>query len=399
MRIPLKILLLRIFLVLLIIGMGVFLAFFFFVVPSASDFSAADPGETSILYDRSGQHILYQVHGEENRKPLVHEDIPQNIRLATIAVEDEHFYSHHGIDFEAIFRAARVNFRQGGFEQGASTITQQLARSVLLSREKTLQRKAIEALLAIKIDFALEKADILDRYLNQIPYGSNAYGIEAASETFFNKPAKELSLGEAALLAALPNAPSLYSPYGTHTEELVARQQTILRKLRANGWITTEELRQAQSENTLAHVAPLFRDIQAPHFVFAVLDELKKKYGEQTLETGGLHIYTTLDWDAQAAAEKAVSEGTAKNASWNASNAALVALDTEKGEILAMVGSKDYFNQAIDGQVNVALAPRQPGSSFKPFVYARGLRKRLPARNHSLRSADEFRPGGRRKGL
>jgi penicillin-binding protein 1A len=193
MHIAIKSLLVKIILFLVLLLVGAFLFVFFFVVPSMQDFYAADLGQTSILYDRTGEHVLYQVHGEENRKPLDHTDIPQNIRLATIAVEDEHFYNHHGIDLEAIFRAARVNFREGGFEQGASTITQQLARSVLLSREKTLERKAIEALLAIKIDFSLSKSDILDRYLNQIPYGSNAYGIEAASETFFNKRAQDLT--------------------------------------------------------------------------------------------------------------------------------------------------------------------------------------------------------------
>src|SRR3990167_4376790 len=351
------------------------IAVFVFFIPSINEFTDAEHGATSVLYDRTGEHVLYQVHGEENRKPINHTDIPKNIRLATIAVEDENFYRHFGIDTRAVFRALRVNLREGGFEQGASTITQQLARSVLLSREKTVERKAIEALLAIKIEFFLTKEEILDQYLNQVPYGANAYGIEAAAETFFDKQAPELTLGEATLLAALPNAPTLYSPYGNNPDLLIQRQHLIIEKLRKNGWVSEEEAARAKEEDILARVVPLKREIHAPHFVFAVLEELEKQYGRDYLETHGLHVYTTLDWEAQQKAEEAVRSGAAKNASWNASNAALVALDTENGEVLAMVGSKDYFDKSIDGAVNVALAPRQPGSSFKPFVYARAFEK------------------------
>lgn len=375
MHISTRSLIIRIALFVLIALAVAFGVFFFAVVPSMRDFFSATPGKTSILYDRTGQHVLYQLHGEENRKVLPHDEIPNTVRLATIAVEDEHFYQHPGIDVEAIIRAARVNFAAGDFEQGASTITQQLARATLLSRDKTLERKIVEAFLALKIDFALSKDEILDRYLNTIPYGSNAYGIQAAAETFFNKNAKDLSLSEAALLAALPNAPSYYSPYGNNGDDLKARQEMILRKLRANGWITTVQMNDALKDDTLARVVPLTRPIAAPHFVFHVLEELERTYGKERLETSGLHIYTTLDWEAQQKAEAAVRAGAERNASWNASNAAMVVLDAERGEILAMVGSKDYFNKSIDGQVNVATAPRQPGSSFKPLVYARAFEK------------------------
>jgi len=352
-----------------------FWVFFTFFVPSVSDFEKVKRGETSLLYDRTGEHILYQIHGEENRKPLSNEDLPNMARLATIAIEDENFYNHYGVDPRAIFRALRVNIREGGFEQGASTITQQLARSVVLTRDKTIERKIIEALLAIKLDFALSKEEILDRYLNQVPYGSNSYGIGAAAETFFGKQAKELTLGEITLLAALPNAPTLYSPYGNNTGALVKRQQFILEKLVRNGWITKEQAQDAIRENAAQKVIPLKRSINAPHFVFAVLEELEKEYGRDTLEFEGMHIYTTLDWEAQQKAEEVIKNGAARNKEWNAENAALVALDAEKGEILAMVGSKDYFSTEIDGKVNVAMSLRQPGSSFKPLVYATAFEK------------------------
>jgi membrane peptidoglycan carboxypeptidase len=354
---------------------AVFVGFFLLYVPSINDFTDVVRGETSILYDRTGEHILYQIHGEENRKPVAHDAMPNTIRLATIAIEDENFYNHYGVDPRAIFRALRVNIEEGGFEQGASTITQQLARSVVLSREKTIERKVIEALLAVKLDFFLTKEDILDRYLNQVPYGSNAYGVEAAAETFFDKPARDLTLGESTLLAALPNAPTLYSPYGNNTNALVKRQQLIIDKLLRNGWITKDEARAAINENALQKVAPLKRAITAPHFVFAALEELEQEYGRDFLENEGMHIYTTLDLEAQQKAEEVVQNGSRKNLEWGASNAALVALDAEKGEILAMVGSKDYFSKDIDGKVNVAMSTRQPGSSFKPLVYATAFEK------------------------
>jgi penicillin-binding protein 1A len=205
-----------------------------------------------------------------------------------------------------------VNIEEGGFEQGASTITQQLARSVVLSREKTIERKIIEALLSLKLEFFLTKEDILDRYLNQVPYGSNSYGVEAASETFFSKNARDLTLGEASLLAALPNAPTLYSPYGNNQNALIKRQQFILEKLLRNGWITKDEARDAINENALQKVTPLKRAIIAPHFVFAVLEELEKTYGREKLEYEGLHIYTTLDMEAQKKAEETVQTGATR---------------------------------------------------------------------------------------
>jgi 1A family penicillin-binding protein len=360
---------------LIALGIATLFTLFFFFTPSLKEFESESDHETSIIYDRTGNHVLYEIYGEENRKALPPEDIPNFVREATISIEDENFYRHFGIDPVAIVRAITVNVEQGGYQQGASTITQQLARSVLLTREKTLTRKVTEVLLAIKLDLYYSKAEILDRYLNQVPYGSNAYGIEAAAETFFNKRAKDLTLGEATLLAALPNAPTLYSPYGNHTDLLVERQKLIVGKLLRDGWITREEAMNAMNENALHKVAPLKRDIQTPHFVFYVMEQLEKKYGREFLEGAGLKIYTTLDMEIQKRAEEVVQKEAEKNVSKGAKNAALVALDAEKGEIIAMVGSRDYFNKAIDGQVNIATSPRQPGSSFKPLVYAKAFEK------------------------
>ncbi len=354
---------------------AILLIIFFLFTPSIKEFEAESKKETSVIYDRTGTHILYEIYGEENRKALPPEEIPNVIREATVTIEDENFYRHFGIDPVAIGRAITVNVEQGGYQQGASTITQQLARSVLLTREKTLTRKINEVFLAIKLDLHYSKSDILDRYLNQVPYGSNAYGIEAAAQTFFNKPAKELTLGEASLLAALPNAPTLYSPYGSHTDLLEERQKLIIGKLLRDGWITKEEAVQAVNENALFKIAPLKRDIQTPHFVFYVMEELEKKYGREFLEGAGLRIYTTLDMDLQKRAEEVIQREAEVNVSKGAKNAAIVALDAEQGEILAMVGSRDYFNRAIDGQVNLATSPRQPGSSFKPLVYAKAFEK------------------------
>lgn len=331
--------------------------------------------ETSFLYDRSGKKVLYEIHGEENRIVVPHEEIADTVRIATVATEDDAFYRHVGVDPLAIARAMRVNISHDGIKQGGSTITQQLARSVFLSREKTLRRKVLEAVIALKIEKHYDKEQILDAYLNQIPYGSNAYGIQTAARTFFGKDAKDLSLDEAALLAALPKAPTYYSPYHAHSDELVARQKGILERIAKLELSSQEEVESALREDTLAKVKPLRDEIIAPHFVFYVLEELERQYGREFLETGGLHVVTSLDMEMQIRGERVVREGAQRNMARGATNAALVAVDPKNGEVLAMVGSKDFFDEATDGQVNVTLRPRQPGSSFKPFAYAAAFEK------------------------
>ncbi len=329
----------------------------------------------SIIYDQSGTVELYRLYDEENRIVVGHDAIPESIRLATIASEDANFYTHRGIDPLSILRALRANIKSGHIEQGGSTITQQLARALFLSNERTLERKFREALLAIKIDQKLSKDDILDLYLNTVPYGANAYGIETASELYFGKRAIDLTIAESALLAALPNAPSFFSPFGNNTDELRTRLDGILLRMYTLGFINRNEYTEATASDPLAEIEPRSDQIIAPHFVFAVLDELKTRYPDLDLRTAGLRITTTLNLDLQKSAEQVVREGARKNLARGAENAALVALDATNGHILAMVGSRDYWDTAIDGNVNVTLEKRQPGSAFKPFAYATAFTK------------------------
>ncbi|HRY82697.1 MAG TPA: PBP1A family penicillin-binding protein [Candidatus Moranbacteria bacterium] len=348
---------------------------YFFIAPGVKELPNRMAKGTTVIYDRTGEHILYEIYGEENRKILSHDQIPNSIRVATIVAEDASFYEHPGVDIPSILRALEINIRRSKFQQGGSTITQQLARNVFLSRDKTLKRKFLETIIAIKLENNFSKDEILDFYLNQIPYGSNAYGIQSASQTFFGKDAINLTLDEAALLAALPKATTLYSPYGNNKDALVSRQKSILSEIEKIGVADKEIIKEAFEENTLNKIFPPRKNIEAPHFVFYVKEMLEKEYGALSLETEGLKIYTTLDYDMQKRAEESVREGAVRNEKYRASNASLVAINPKNGEVLAMVGSKDFFDSSIDGQVNIATSLRQPGSSFKPFAYARAFEK------------------------
>lgn len=343
---------------------------YYSVTPAANQLVNRKIAQTSIIYDSTGEHVLYELYGEENRKIISHDEIPDNIRIAIVATEDASFYHNIGIDPLAIMRAFKINMQHNEIRQGASTITQQLARMAFLTKEQTLKRKMLEILFAFKIEIHYTKAEILDQYLNEIPYGANTYGIETASETYFSKKAKDLTLDEAAFLAALPKATSYYSPYSSNRDALVARQKDILQKIGELKFAPQEDIQKALSINTLEKVKPLSQPIIAPHFVFFVIDQLEQKYGTEFIQTGGLKIYTSLNYDMQKIAEDAVLRGAQKNISRGATNAALVAVDPKNGNILAMVGSKDYFDKTIDGEVNIATSLRQPGSSFKPFAYA-----------------------------
>ncbi|EKE20305.1 MAG: hypothetical protein ACD_8C00022G0011 [uncultured bacterium] len=358
--------------VLFTIGLFVF---FMKDLPSTTEVKSRAIAESTKIYDRTGQKLLYDVHGEEKRTIVDFSQIPDNVKFATIAIEDQDFYNHHGIKITSIFRAVLKDFIKGGAAQGGSTITQQFIKKSLLTDEKTFTRKIKEVILAVELEQKYSKDEILGMYLNQIPYGSSAYGVEAAAQTFFSKSAKDLSLAEAALLACLPNAPTYYSPFGSHLDALKGRQMSALRKMAQQGYITEDQAQEAIEVDIFAEIRPKQDNISAPHFVMYIKEYLVDKYGEQAVEEGGLKVYTTLDWDKQQAAEKAVAEGAEKNLANNAKNAALVAIDPKTGQILAMVGSKDYFNKAIDGQVNVALRDRQPGSSFKPYVYLTAFTK------------------------
>ncbi len=366
---------------------GVFI-YFAKDLPDPGKVNSRNVAESTKIYDRTGNNLLYEIHGEEKRTLVAFEDIPDAVKYATIALEDQDFYSHHGIKVTSIIRAAVKDVLNRGAVQGASTITQQFVKNSLLTSEKALTRKIKEAILSLEIEQKFSKDEILGMYLNEIPYGSNAYGVEAAAQTFFAKSARDLTLDEAAILASLPQAPSRYSPYGSKTDVLKARQEIALDKMASFGYITQQQADEAKAVDVLSKIVAKKEDIKAPHFVMYVKEYLEETYGQDVLEQGGLKVYTTLDWDKQQIAEKAVAEGAEKNlANWNAANASMVAIDPKTGQILVMVGSKDYFgasypegctpgkNCLFEPNVNVSIRDRQPGSSFKPYVYLTAFTK------------------------
>ena len=323
--------------------------------------------QSTKIYDRAGQTILYEIHGAEKRTIVDLKDIPDYVKNATIAVEDKDFYKHGGFSFWAMFRTAATNVLLGR-KAGGSTLTQQFIKNAILTKEKTYTRKIKELILAYRLEKKFTKDEILQMYFNEIPYGSTAYGIEAASQHYFGKSVKQINLAEAAILAALPQAPTRYSPYGPNKDLLIARQQYILDLMVKQGYIKSAEAE--ATKNTKLVFKEQTDNIIAPHFVMYIKELLAEKYGDKMIEQEGLKIYTTLDLYKQKIAEEVIRDKAPVNQEkYQASNASLISLDPKTGQILAMVGSKDYFDNSIDGQVNVALQPRQPGSSFKPTVY------------------------------
>lgn len=325
------------------------------------------------IYDRTGNVLLYDIHRSQQRSLVSLRDIPDSLKHATIVAEDRGFYEHKGFDLKGILRALAIDVMRGRSAQGGSTITQQFIKNALLTPKKTLTRKIKELILAYQIEKRFNKDEILQLYLNEIPYGSTAYGVQAAAHMFFDKDVRNLSLAQGALLASLPKAPSYYSPWGMNRDKLIARQRFILDSMAEEGYASKEEVEDAKKE-------PLrFRkdaqSIKAPHFVFYIKDLLTDMYGDKIVEEGGLTVITTLDYDKQMIAENAIAAWGKKNVAAGASNAALISLEARTGEILAMVGSRDYFDESIDGSVNVTLRKRQPGSSFKPIVYASAFQK------------------------
>lgn len=322
--------------------------------------------QSTKIYDRTGETLLFDIHGNEKRTLIELTDIPEHVVQATLAAEDREFYTHKGISITGIIRSAIKNLTTGS-RAGGSTLTQQLIKNAILSPEKTYVRKVKEIILSWQIEKRFSKDEILQLYFNEIPYGSVAYGAEAGAQTYFGKSIRDISLAEAAILAALPKAPTYYSPYGSNVDALIGRQHWILDSMAELGYITEADAEFAKNEKLKFNQKR--DDITAPHFVMYVREYLTEKYGELTVEQGGLQVLTTLDMVKQELAEKVITEGAEANLSWEASNAALVAIDTKTGQIVAMVGSKDFFDEEIDGQVNVTIRPRQPGSSFKPVVY------------------------------
>jgi 1A family penicillin-binding protein len=342
-------------------------------LPSLNLIQNREVSQSTKIFDRTGTKLLYEIYGEEKRTVIPFEEIPAHVKQATLAIEDANFYEHSALEFGALVRALWVNLTHGGVVQGGSTITQQLAKKAYLSDDRTISRKAKEIVIAYKLERSFTKDEILGLYLNQIPYGNNAYGIEAASQSYFKKSAKDLTLAESALLAAIPNAPSYYSPFGSHVKELLARKNLVLQRMSELGYISEAERDEASKvEISFSQLRNLGI---APHFVLEIKQRLEDEYGEEFVRRAGLKVITTINADMQQAAEKAVKAGAQRNTElYEGTNAAMVVQDPKTGQILAMVGSRDYFDKEIDGQYNVAMqGARQPGSALKPFVYLGAL--------------------------
>ncbi len=344
-------------------------------IPDLASIESRKVDQSTKIYDRTGTVLLYNLNSDAQRTVVPISQISQNIQNATIAIEDPNFYQNHGVEFTAVARAILVDLFTFSASQGGSTITQQVVKNTLLTNTKSIERKLEEWVLSLKLERVLTKAQILELYLNQAPYGGSVYGVEQASETFFGKHASDVDVAEAAYLAAVLPAPSYYSPYGNHKADLDARKNLVLEKMNEHGYLTKDQETVAENEQ-VTFLAERTSSITAPHFVFYVQQYLEQKYGADALEQGGWTIITTLDADLQAKAESIVQEHAAtQQSSFNASNTGMVAIDPTNGQILVMVGSRNYFDTTIDGNFNVTLAPRQPGSAFKPFVYAEAFEK------------------------
>lgn len=413
----------------LIIASVIFFAIFIAVLsiglPDVRDIDKLSVAQSTTIYDREG-NILYVKHGDENRKYVPYDQISKHLVDATVSIEDSEFWTHKGFDIPGIVAAVMHEVFGIGGARGGSTITQQYVKNAFLTNERSYTRKLKELILAVRLEQAYDKEKIMELYLNKIPYGNTAYGIEKAAEIYFGKKAIDLDIAESAILAALPQAPSYYNPYGSnrYSELLVSaeklkeagiydssrlekgvdykmgligrsyqvdeekyiylpgRADLILRMMNEEGYITLEEKTEAFTKLGTIEITEHIQRISAPHFVFYVIQQLEEKYGKEVVEQGGLQVYTTIDPKLQEIAEKAVFDGVeTSKAKFNATNGSLVAIDPATGQILAMVGSKDYYDDEIDGKVNIATSYRQPGSSFKPYVYAMAFYNRYAPAN------------------
>lgn len=357
--------------------------FYFYILkdlPSPGKLSTTPYPISTYILDRHGK-LLFEIFTDERRDPITLAELPDYVKNSTIAIEDRNFYQHHGLSYSGISRALFNNIQylfchltknncQLSF-QGGSTITQQLVKNVLLTPERTVRRKIKEALLTIIVEQKYTKDEILEMYLNHVPYGGTAYGIESASQTYFNKPAKKLSIAEATILAGLPQAPTKFSPYGVDPQAYKNRQKTVIRRMVEDGYITPSQAQKII--NTKVEFASPSNLIYAPHFVLWVKSLLVEKYGQKTVEQGGLRVTTTLDLDLQKFAQENIKNEIAKLKNYHVSNGAALVTHPSTGQILAMIGSADYFNKKNDGNVNLVLSRRQPGSSIKPLNYALGI--------------------------
>lgn len=346
-----------------------FFLWLFWGIPPPTKLSSQELPVSTKIFDRKG-NLIYEIYTDKRVTPVNLKDLPDYVWQATISIEDKDFFRHHGISLTGIVRAAYNTLIKRKL-QGGSTLTQQLVKNTLLTPERTLKRKLREFFLTLIVETIYSKDKILELYLNQIPYGGTAYGIGAAAELYFNKSAKDLTLAEAALLAGLPAAPSYYSPFGANPELAKGRQELVLQRMVEEGFISQEEADKAKEEK-LKFAQPT--KLKAPHFVLWIKKLLAEEYGEAVVEKGGLRVRTTLDLELQEFAQNTVATEVAKLKKQKVGNGAALVTKPSTGEILAMVGSKDYFAQDEDGKVNVIFSKRQPGSAIKPLNYALALR-------------------------
>lgn len=352
--------------------MFIFFPFSVFVfaqnLPNPKELTDRDIAQTTKIYDRNG-NLLFQIYANENRTLVPLEKIPRNLIYATISIEDKDFYSNPGFDVKAITRAAISNL-SGEPLQGGSTITQQLIKSSLLTPEVTISRKVKEIILAFWAERIYTKDQILEMYFNQVPYGGTSWGAQAAAEVYFGKDVSELTLAESAFLAGMTRAPSIYSPYGSTPTLWKKRQEEVLSRMHQLGYINKEQRENALKEELAFESVQT--PIYSPHFVMYVRDLLVRKYGIAMVEKGGLKVVTTLDGNVQDMAEKIVSEEVIKHSLYNISNGAALVTNPKNGDVLGMVGSKDY-DDPNGGKVNITTSLRQPGSSIKPVTYSAAL--------------------------
>ncbi|HEY1041716.1 MAG TPA: transglycosylase domain-containing protein [Candidatus Paceibacterota bacterium] len=351
-------------------------------VPPLEGFHERIVSNSTKIYDRTGKVVLYDIYENAQRTLVPLKDISPLILKAVVSTEDKSFYQHHGIDIKSTTRAItytalnKLGINKKLEVQGGSTITQQVLKNTVLTSDKTLTRKLKEWFLAVRLEQKLSKDEIIEHYLNEIPFGGSLYGIEEASQTFFGKKSSEVTTAEAAYLAAIINLPTYYSPYGNNRVKLDARKNFVLSNMLNEGYITKDEYNKAKAE--VITFQPLSEtQSKAIHFVLSVREYLENKYGKDMVENQGLKVTTTLDWELQEKAEEIVKKNAEANeAAWNAKNQALIAIQPKTGQILAMVGSRDYNNDEVDGKFNITTsALRQPGSSFKPFIYAASFEK------------------------
>ncbi|KKQ36827.1 MAG: Penicillin-binding protein, 1A family, partial [Candidatus Levybacteria bacterium GW2011_GWC2_37_7] len=370
-------------------------------LPTPGRLSASNFPQSTKIFDRNGI-LLYDIYRDENRTYITLDQIPKKLQEATIAIEDKDFYKNQGFSIMGYLRAFRNAILSGRIAGGGSTITQQLVKNTLLTSEQTIVRKIKEFILAIQVDRKYTKSQILELYFNATPYGGTTVGVEAAAERYFGKKAKDLDLPESVILAGLPQRPSYFSPYGQNPKAYIERGKQVLRRMQEDSYITKKQ--ELDTMKKLPNIVFLKEThaIKAPHFSFYVKDLLIKQFGENVVEQGGLQVTTTLDYKLEEKAEEIVKEEVQNAESLKVGNGASVVLNPKNGEILAMVGSRDFFEESDKkekiplkgGQFNVITqALRQPGSSIKPVAYATALEKGYTASTLIMDTPTNF-PGG-----